>query len=137
MYHKRKTRNIYKNFPKPQACQFCDVAEMKEIIEETPHARVIKNRVFYDMWELRKVVDHLMVVPQRHVRSLNELSDAERLDIMKLLGKYEAAHYNVYARSVESVGRSVPHEHTHLIKTEDTAGRALCYLQKPYMMIRL
>jgi diadenosine tetraphosphate (Ap4A) HIT family hydrolase len=137
MYHFRKTRHKYKSFPKPDHCHFCDTKEMTEIIEETAFARVVRNRVSYDMWEMRRVTDHLMVIPKRHVRSLNELTDSERLDIMKLLGRYEANHYNVYARSVESIGRSIAHQHTHLIRTENKASKALLFLRKPYLLIKL
>jgi diadenosine tetraphosphate (Ap4A) HIT family hydrolase len=136
MYHYRKTRKMYKSFPKAAHCHFCDVREMKEILEETEYARVIRNRVSYDIWEMRKVIDHLMVIPKRHARSLNDLTDPERLDIMKLLGKYEADHYNVYARSIESMTRSVDHQHTHLIKTTSKLGKVLIFLHKPYILIR-
>ena len=33
------------------------------------------NRVFYDVWELHDVTDHLLVVPKRHVHSLSELDE--------------------------------------------------------------
>jgi diadenosine tetraphosphate (Ap4A) HIT family hydrolase len=136
MYHYRKSRLIYKSFPKPEHCHFCDTSEMREIVEETTYARVIKNRVFYDMWELRQVTDHLMIIPKRHVRTLHDLTDPERLDIMKLIGKYEADHYNIYARSMESVSRSVAHQHTHLLKTKSQPSRGILFLRKPYTLIK-
>jgi diadenosine tetraphosphate (Ap4A) HIT family hydrolase len=136
MYHYRKTRKVYKSFPKPETCQFCDISQMEHIIEETLHARIIKNRVYYDVWESRDVSDHLMIIPKRHVRTLNDLTDEERVDIMKLIGKYEADHYNVYARSMESVTRSVPHQHTHLIKAEPKLARVTIAVRRPYWLIK-
>lgn len=137
MHHTRKTRNIYKSFPKPDRCQFCHPADLENIVEETAHARVVANRVFYDFWEARRVVDHLMVIPKRHVDSLAELSDAEQLEIMKLIATFEARHYDVYARSPASGSRSVAHQHTHLIKTEPKKGRLLFYIRRPYLLVRL
>ena len=136
MYHQRNTRKKYKSFPKPTTCQFCDLSQVKNILEETTHALIIENRVHYDTWEIRRVTDHLLVIPRRHVPSLQDLTDVERLDIMKLLGKYEAQGYNVYARSLGSVGRSIAHQHTHLIKTDDKKGKVMLFIQKPYWVVR-
>lgn len=136
MYHFRKSRKAYLSYPKPAKCQFCDVSQIKEIVEETHYMRVIKNRVFYDMWELRKVTHHLMAVPKRHVHSLSELTKAEAVDMMRLLGRYEAAHYNIYSRSKENVTRSVAHVHTHLIKTDGKLSRGIFFLARPYLFFK-
>jgi diadenosine tetraphosphate (Ap4A) HIT family hydrolase len=134
-YHFRKTRNRYIGFPKSDDCHFCDPEKNSErIIETTEYAHVIPNRTFYDQWELRKVVDHAMIIPKRHVLSLSELSAEERLDIMNLVAEYEGKGYEIYARSPVSLSRSVPHQHTHLIKTEPKVGRGLFYLSKPYIL---
>jgi diadenosine tetraphosphate (Ap4A) HIT family hydrolase len=138
MYHYRKTRKIYKSFPKPIQCDFCNfhTSGTERVVEETDHALVVKNRVFYDLWEMREVTEHLMVIPKRHVRSLGDLNDAERLDIMKVIGRYENNNYNVYARAKESTARSVAHQHTHLIKISNKRSKILFYIRKPYMLIK-
>ena len=138
MYQTRKTRNKYISYPKPQACPFCDPAEIEQYkVEETKHAYIIKNRTFYDMWEMQKVLDHLLIVPKRHVGSLSELTDPEKAEIVTLIGQYESTDYNVYARAVVSKGRSVAHQHTHLIKTDHKMSWLLFHIRKPYWLIRL
>lgn len=137
MYHYRKTRQNYKSHPKPVVCPFCDHARIKErIVAETEHAFIVPNRTFYDLWEFRDVTDHLLVLPKRHVRSLADLNDAEKLDIMIIIGDYESRNYNVYARSIDSIQRSVPHQHTHLIKTTDKKPRAALVLNSPYFVLK-
>ncbi|HEX4662651.1 MAG TPA: HIT domain-containing protein [Candidatus Saccharimonadales bacterium] len=137
MYHYRQTRKKYTSHPKPTSCPFCDHQQIKDrVVAETEHAFIVPNRVFYDLWEFRSVTDHLLVLPKRHVRSLGDLNDAEKLDIMNILGEYESKNYNVYARSVDSVQRSVPHQHTHLIKTTDRKPLGAFVLNKPYVVIK-
>lgn len=137
MYHYRKTRNIYASHPIPTNCNFCDLGEMTpQIVYESTHCFVIPNRVFYDIWELREVTDHLMVIPKEHAMSLQELMPEARLDIMNVLAKYEAEHYNIYARTPSSVSRSVVHQHTHLIKTKDDSARGALMMKKPYLFIK-
>lgn len=138
MYHYRSTRKRYNSTPKTASCPFCDPAEHKErIIRETEHAYVIPNRTFYDQWEARRVVDHLMIVPKQHVLQLQDLSQVARLDVINLMAEYEAADYQIYARSPGSKSRSVDHQHTHLIKTKGKHGRGLFILFKPYIVWRL
>lgn len=134
-YHYRKSRKKYHSFPATNECQFCNPKEhAAAIYQETPHAYVIANRVFYDQWELRKVTDHRMIIPRRHVHTLAELSAEERTDIIDLIADYESQGYEVYARAPTSTTRSVQHQHTHLIKAEPKTGRGLFYLRKPYIL---
>lgn len=136
-YHTRKTRKRYSNYPKPADCQFCNYQDREEpIVAETAHAYITPNRTFYDHWELRDVVDHLLVVPKRHVASLSQLDKVERAEIMDMLAEYEGKGYEVYARSPGSISRSVAHQHTHLIKTSGKARRGMLYLNKPYILWR-
>jgi diadenosine tetraphosphate (Ap4A) HIT family hydrolase len=137
MYHFRKTRKLYTSFPKDavETCHFCNPHENSErIIRETNNAYVIPNRTFYDQWELRKVIDHAMIIPKRHIASLNELNSDERLDIMNIIAEYEGNGYEIYARSPGSKSRSVLHQHTHLIKTETKVARGIFMLRRPYVL---
>jgi diadenosine tetraphosphate (Ap4A) HIT family hydrolase len=137
MYHYRKTRKIYSSFEKPKGCTFCMLDEIADkVVEETPYARVIRNRVSYDVWELRDVIDHLMIVPKRHAHNLEDLNDDEKLDIMHIMARYEAIDYNMYARSARSVSRSIAHQHTHLIKTGKRIGHGTIFLRKPYFFVK-
>jgi diadenosine tetraphosphate (Ap4A) HIT family hydrolase len=87
------------------------------------------------MFEGRRVVDHLMVIPKRHVETIAEFSDQEKIDQMTVVGEYEAQGYNVYARGVGTISRSVKHQHTHLIKLVDKKSKAVVFLQKPYVLL--
>jgi diadenosine tetraphosphate (Ap4A) HIT family hydrolase len=136
MFHYRRQHKIYRSYPKPKTCHFCDERHISSIVKHTKLSLVIKNRTFYDLWELRPVTDHLMVIPRRHVHTLKEMTTAERLDIMELIAEYEAQGYNVYARGAHSKQRSVHHQHTHLIKTEDKQGRVSLFIKRPYFLIK-
>jgi hypothetical protein len=136
VFHYRKTHQQYKSFPKPAVCSFCEDDLIGRSERMTEHVYVMPNRVSYDVWEMRNVVDHLLVIPRKHVTSLQELSDEAKLDIMNILGEYEAQGYNIYARGFGSGQRSVAHQHTHLIKTHPKKARAVVALQKPYVLLK-
>lgn len=137
MFHYRKTHKHYRSFPRPAVCSFCDDDIAARAVRQTEHALVIPNRVSYDVWEMRDVVDHLMIVPRLHVENLAALSDAAKLDVMQLIGEYEQKGYNIYARATTSTVRSVPHQHTHLIKTGHKHARATLTVAKPYMLVKI
>lgn len=75
-----------------------------------------------------------MVIPKRHVNSLGDLSAEERADIMATLGKYERQNYNIYARAPGNASRSVPHQHTHLIKISNRFNKGVFFWQRPYIL---
>jgi diadenosine tetraphosphate (Ap4A) HIT family hydrolase len=138
-YHYRKARKQYEKFPVTEGCDFCDpYNKTAGVVSESEHALIIKNRTQYSQWEMSRVVDHLMLIPKRHVPSLSDLDQAERADIMNIIADYEGnKHYEIYARSPFSKTRSVAHQHTHLIKTNHKPGRALLFLRRPYIVWRL
>jgi len=141
MYHYRKTYKKYaqKNKDDKQKgtlCTFCHNITHEQKAESNDTMQVVFNRVSYDVFEGRAVLDHLMIVPKRHVESLNDFTDQEKLDLMSLAGEYEAKGYNVYARGMGSITRSVKHQHTHLIKIKNGAkAKLIFYLQKPHFLI--
>jgi len=98
---------------------------------------VLPNRVSYDVFEGRKVTDHLMIIPKRHVEKFEDFTDEEALEFVRMSAKYEADGYNVYARGMGNVSRSVLHQHTHLIKTDANRTRAIFFVRKPYFLIKL
>ena len=135
MYHFRKTRQKYLRYPKTDTCDFCDPKKLcQPVLEETEHCFIIYNRTFYDVWELRRVEDHRMVIPKRHVLSIDELNEEERLDLVNVLAAYEKQHYNVYARAPSSITRSLPHQHTHLLKVKNHFARGMFVWRKPYIL---
>lgn len=97
---------------------------------------VVPNRYPYHFWEFMSVTDHLMAIPKRHVESLHELDKDEQSEIMGVFADYQARGYNIYAREAGSPAKSVPHQHTHMIKTNNVRARLYFYLRKPYFLFR-
>lgn len=143
MYHYRTTRKHYERHNQADRaanaapCTFCTDETWAKILDQNDTMFIVANRVAYDVFEGKGVMDHLLLIPKRHVESLDELTDAERLDSMALMGQYERQGYCVYARGVGSSTRSVAHQHTHLIRQEDRQARAMLYLKRPYLVIKL
>jgi diadenosine tetraphosphate (Ap4A) HIT family hydrolase len=140
MLHYSKTRRKYVKLNKGDRqhrdCAFCDDPELKDrVIKETETMQVIPNRVSYDLFEGRKVEHHLMVIPKRHLELLEDFTDQEQLELIKLIAEYEAKGYSIYARGRGSITRSVKHQHTHLIKLENKIPTINLFLRKPYILI--
>ena len=76
---------------------------------------IIANDFPYVRWLGQKVYSHLMLVPQRHVLGLSNLTPDERLDFMRAVSEYEAAGYTFYLRAQADPTRSVPHLHGHFL----------------------
>lgn len=138
MYRKRKTRAAYqpeKNMTNLRSgsadCPFCKPMQ-KLIIEKSAKAMVLKNIFSYQYWEFMDVVEHLLVVPKRHVEMLSELDDSELLAVSKLTAKYEKKGFNIYAREPKNTMKSVPHQHSHLLKISNKKAKFGLYSKKPY-----
>jgi len=81
-------RSKYIYFGKQKKCIFCGAknkatARKRYIVDHTKHSFSMLNAFPYNN-------GHVMVAPYRHVRSLEALSDAELLDLMKLVTKTKA-----------------------------------------------
>ena len=142
MYQYRRTRKRYARANKAdktsdKGCTFCTSEIAERSLIEGEHTFLVPNRVFYDAWELNDVVDHLLLIPKQHAKSLAGLSDEARQEIMHMMATYEAKGYNIYARGVGSVMRSVKdHQHTHFIKTNNKKSKFALFLEKPYLLIK-
>lgn len=99
-------------------CAFCDMPEREptQVLETNDTMMVVQNVFPYAIWDSFEVGDHRMVVPKRHIGSLDAFSDDERNDYFDLLRRYEAAHYSIYSRAPSNTFRTIYHLHTHLIK---------------------
>jgi diadenosine tetraphosphate (Ap4A) HIT family hydrolase len=139
VYHFRKTKKKYSKLnagdKKVSICTLCNENNKPNVIKDNDTMLVLRNRVSYDIFEGRRVTDHLMIVPKRHVEKVGEFTDKEKLDFMSLAGEYEAQGYNVYARGMGNISRSVKHQHTHLIKTTSQKTKAVLYIAKPHILI--
>jgi diadenosine tetraphosphate (Ap4A) HIT family hydrolase len=141
MRHYRKTVKEYiKNTAKDRQraiCTFCHelTGDKPNVIAENDTMFIIPNRVSYDMFEGQRVADHLMVLPKRHVEMMADFTDAEKRDQMSIMADYEKEGYDIYARGVGNIARSVKHQHTHLIKTVNKRARFIFFLDKPYILL--
>jgi len=139
MLHYRKTIQEYRTHNKADdvrsVCTFCNEVGGARITSQNETMFVLPNRVSYDMFEGRRVIEHLMVIPKRHVETLANFTQQEKLDQMTIIGEYEAKGYNVYMRGVGTISRSVKHQHTHLIKLQNRHSKAIVFVRKPYFLI--
>jgi diadenosine tetraphosphate (Ap4A) HIT family hydrolase len=142
MYRSRKVVKLYdpqvarrKLRQQEDDCPFC-LLTLETIVVSTANVRLVQNKYAYQFWDFMKVTDHLLLVPVRHVESLGQLNQEEKQDVIDIIAEYEQRGYNIYARTVMSTIKSVPHQHTHLIKTDNVRAKLLFYLAKPYLLLR-
>lgn len=70
---------------------------------------------------------HTLVIPKRHVGSFFELTDDERIDVLRLIEvakagldrEFKPQGYNIGINDGEAAGQTVPHVHIHLIPRYD------------------
>ena len=141
-YRARKEFKVYKKHTQKTReagiCEFCRItAGSDQFIEETASFKVITNIFPYSLWDYRKVVEHLMVVPKVHTETLDDITEQQAAEYLKLISGYESRGYDVFARAPVSTQKSVPHQHTHLIKTRGKAVKALVYIKKPYLRVKV
>jgi diadenosine tetraphosphate (Ap4A) HIT family hydrolase len=134
-----KTRRRYighnKNDKAKSHCAFCGDDELSDrIVDRTDNLIVIPNRVSYDIFEGRRVLDHLMVLPTRHAEAIHDFTDSEKREMIEVIAKYEALGYSIYARGVGSISRSVKHQHTHLIKLSNQLPTFSVFIRRPYIL---
>jgi diadenosine tetraphosphate (Ap4A) HIT family hydrolase len=144
MYRSRKTTKAYhstenhkhKDEIATDHCPFCTLDD-RPVLTNSSTMRVFPNKFPYEYWDNRGVIEHLLLVPKRHVESLSELTDVEKIEAMNLMAQYEAEGYSVYWRSKANTARSVHHQHTHLIKVDNVSPHLAVYSQKPYFVFKV
>ena len=90
---------------------------------------IIKNIFPYDIWDDQGVLDHLMVIPKRHIESIGDFNEKELMEYSKIAGQYDKSGYSIYARSFSNSIKSIPHQHTHFIKLDGKHIKALFLLK--------
>jgi diadenosine tetraphosphate (Ap4A) HIT family hydrolase len=141
MHHFRKTTKHYDRANAKDKlrseCTFCTEETRENIIDENETMFIVPNRVSYDLFEGLRIDDHLLIIPKRHIKTLEELTVKERQDFAELLIRYEGKGYSFYGRGITNINRSVKHQHTHLLKIDDhKKTRLQLYLDKPYVLVR-
>ncbi|MBA3758725.1 hypothetical protein H0X10_03785 [Candidatus Saccharibacteria bacterium] len=139
----RKEELEYRNYHKKikesgkfDACVFCSIKnDSEQIIEQTKYFRVITNIFPYSIWDNERVSDHLMIIPKTHTAKLGVLPTPAASEFLKLIDVYEDKGYNLYARSPGSTIKSIPHQHSHLIKPGGHRRKLVFYAKKPYFRV--
>ena len=105
---------------KHRKCTFCQIGttNFNNILKETKYFFIIKNRFPYEVLDGKTVLDHLLVVPKDHFLELSDMTPSERKALVEILARYEKKGYSFFGRSQSDTGRSMAHQHTHLIKVE-------------------
>lgn len=135
---KKVNEKIYIAYRKNKASNSCDFCQFnisdEQVIHEYKYFWLIKNIFGYDLWDSLDVLDHLMIVPKKHVESIGALTKDAMNEYAAILSNYETKGYSFYARSMGNTSKSVPHQHTHLLKLGTKKKRFFIFLKKPYLL---
>lgn len=116
-------------------CDFCDFdMQNSNVIDEHKYFWIVKNVFGYDIWDNMEVSEHLMIVPKHHIESISKLEQSAVDEYGKIIAKYDGNGYSYYARSADNKSKSVPHQHTHLLKFTGKRKRFLIFIKKPYLL---
>lgn len=139
MHHFRKSLKTYESHRKSDTsksdCTLCPGRNIGKILHQGNTMYVLKNRVMYDIFDGRRVEDHLLVMPLLHKESVSEFTAVERQELMDIISEYESKGYGFYGRGVGSLTRSVKHQHTHLIKLVPKRPKFIVVVNKPYVVL--
>lgn len=115
------------------SCAFC--SEDRVVVKDSFDLfRVLENRFKYDVWDDHKVLEHIMLVPKRHLTMIADMDEGEKKQYVDLLSRYESEGYTIYSRAPVDVTRSVDHLHTHLLKIGKNRAKAMVYIRKPHFV---
>ncbi len=131
----KEYRKVQKQRQSNADCQFCRIdRDHEEFVEEGEHFKIITNRFRYSYWDEQDVEEQVMLVPKVHTESIRSLPVEAAAEFLDFIGKYEADGYSIYARPPQSVTKTVPHQHTHLIKTKGKRKRLMIFSRKPFLL---
>ncbi len=94
-------------------CAFCSPED--QLIKAYSTQLIIQNIFPYARWDYADVADHIMLIPKRHLLSLTEQTNEEKIEYVNILADYESRGYSAYTRAPVNNARSVAHIHTHLL----------------------
>lgn len=131
----KRYRQFRKTKPQTDRCDFCAFTPDDTQVRAEGKALWVANNLFpYSIWDGHEVEDHAMVIPKRHVEGIHELTEAEQCELIQTIASYEARGYSVYARAPINQQKTVPHQHTHLIKLCGKPKRLHIASKKPYIL---
>lgn len=116
-------------------CDFCKFGvDGAKVLKEYDNFWIVENIFGYDLWDGMTVVEHLMIVPKKHTESISNLDARVLAEYGQVIADYDNKGYSYYARSVENKSKSVPHQHTHLLKFDGKRKKFHLFLKRPYIL---
>lgn len=121
---------------KQNSCDFCQFhVGDGQVVSESTLFWVVKNIFAYSVWDDMAVIDHLMIVPKRHIVGMHDFTTDERADYFEVMTQYEEQGYSLYARAPKNIAKSVVHQHSHLIKLGNKTKKFMLYIRKPHVLV--
>lgn len=135
LWRDRKTQKSYRAYvaskPRAAVCEFCTLTPGDgQVVKVLDAFFVARNLYPYTIWDSFYVDEHLMLIPKRHVENIGALPAKDLISYGRLISEYEAQGYSIYGRAASNGARSVPHQHTHLIKVSRRRVHGLLYLRR-------
>lgn len=135
---KKTNHNRYVDYRKEKPASRCDFCEFNidnaEVVAEFDNFWIVQNIFGYDIWDNMEVKEHLMIVPKIHTESISKLDPNVLAEYGQIIAKYDSDGYSFYARAAENKSKTVPHQHTHLLKFNGKSKRFMIYAEKPYLL---
>lgn len=98
-------------------CDFCEIERSaSKVIADHQYFRIVTNAFPYAVWDGGRVEEHFLIAPHRHIESVSNFTDDERREYISLISHYESLGYCFYGRGRGSNYKSIPHQHTHIMK---------------------
>lgn len=139
IYRKRKHEKRYTLDPEGKTrtdCPFCNLdLNSRQVFSETNHFWRVENIFGYDMWDGHHVEQHQMLVPKRHITGMHSFTKEEDDEFLACIKQAEKEGFSVFTRHDGSSAKTVPHQHTHLIKTVGPPLSHLVYLRRPHVLL--
>jgi len=135
---KRNNAKRYVDYRKVKPADRCDFCQFginnDNVVAEFDNFWIVQNIFGYDIWDSMEVTEHLMIVPKIHTESISKLDPNILIEYSQIIAKYDDDGYSFYARAAENKCKTVPHQHTHLLKFNGKRKRFLVYAEKPYLL---
>lgn len=119
-------------------CAFCAILDghaAASVVAESP-----RSLAFCDLRQPHAEADgaHVLVVPRRHVETLDALDDEDAADLLRLAVRVAGAlkaeygdSYSLWQSNGEAAFQEVPHVHLHLLTRRDRDGLLRIYPGQP------
>ncbi|OGY09713.1 MAG: hypothetical protein A2700_00570 [Candidatus Blackburnbacteria bacterium RIFCSPHIGHO2_01_FULL_44_64] len=132
MYRTTSKEVTYQNSRKTEeGCYFCNPIP-ESIVKTFKNFYVAKNNYPYDIWDYLEVSEHLLLVPKAHMTGFKGMDKDSREEYFNVITDYSEQGYDVFTRATNSLIKTQPHLHTHLIKRTQKRIKNLKYQKDPY-----